>query len=156
MTKQTRHRRGDRLHLAGLVHQHEHARRVVDQRAKSPHVVGGHLPAAALGQVTYRHHDTADVGVVEEAAADHLDETPPFRGAHPQLERRADVFALDAGQRHHGKLVVARVHEIEHADADHVLEAQLEERFGSVVGPNEPGGVVDYDRGVGKTTGDLR
>ena len=105
----------------------KHAGGVVDEGTEPSHVTAGDLPAATLGEVPYRQHHPSDIGILEEAAAHDLHETPPS-GARTRSSRGVpDVFALNARQGHNGQLVVVGMDEIEHARAGHVVQVQLEQ-----------------------------
>ena len=130
-------------------HQHDDRPRVVDQRAKAVLVSGGQLVAATLGQVAHAQQD--DVGAEPVGgAADHLDEAPARCCLDPDLNGRADLLLLNAGERAQHELLVVGVHQVQARLPDPIAERALEHPFGRTIRPDDGPRAVDHDDCIGQ------
>ena len=146
-----RPRDGARHRLEGAVRRdlHEDVAGIVHERAHLALVAPAHLIAAALGEIAHAEQNGA-LAVPLHRGADDLDQAPPRCGVDPDLDRCADVAAVDGGQRAQHELLVVRVHQVQARPADGVADRPLEHALGRGVPPDDVPVRVDHDDRIGQ------
>ena len=144
-------RDGARHRLEGAVGRdlHEDVAGIVHERAHLALVAPAHLIAAALGEIAHAEQNGA-LAVPLHRGADDFDQAPPRCGVDPDLDRCADVAAVDGGQRAQHELLVVRVHQVQARPADGVADRPLEHALGRGVPPDDVPVRVDHDDRIGQ------
>ena len=142
--------RRHRLHDPVAVEQQQDAGRVVHQGPEPFDVIGGQLPAASFGEVPQTPDESVDRRPSHEVGADQLDQLPPRRGLHAELDRRADALLAHAQERGDGQLDVLGVQELQSARPHDVRVGEPEEPFCRRIAPDQVALGVGHDDGIGQ------
>ena len=140
---------GGRADDAVATQQHRDRCGVLHQRSQSSRLAG-HLPATTLGQIAHAQQD-----LVADHRSEHLDQSPPFGAADPELHRTADGLALHTLQREQRHLQVVRVQEVQAAQADRLFDRASEQRSCRGVRPAQARLVVDQHDRIGQSIEDV-